>query len=58
MADGDFFDDVKRKAEATLDEGRARIRSEAAAGAREAVMPWVLLALAMSALALTRKARR
>jgi hypothetical protein len=57
MADDDFFDGVKRSAQSALDEGKSRIRAEAAAGAREAVMPWVVLALALSVLALSRKAR-
>jgi hypothetical protein len=40
-----------------VSKAKKAIREEAAAGAREAMMPWVLLALLMSAAALTRGRR-
>lgn len=41
-----------------VDLARQAVRDEAAKGARDAMMPWVLLALALSLYAVNRKARR
>jgi hypothetical protein len=37
-----------------LDDAKQQIRDEAAAGAKEAVMPWILLCLVLSLLAYTK----
>lgn len=53
-----ILDDIEggaRKLEATA---RAEIRKEAAAGARAAVMPYVVAAIALALLALSRTGRR
>ncbi len=40
---------------AILDDAKEALRDEAAKGARAAVMPWVMLAVALSLYAISRK---
>lgn len=53
-----ILDNIERGANELEDKARAQIRAEAAKGAREAVMPYVVVAIGLALLALSKGRRR
>lgn len=52
-----IIDDARKRATRAVDTARSSVRSEAAAGARAAVMPWVALSIVLSLIALSKRTR-
>ena len=52
-----IIDDARKRVTTATNTARSEVRKEAAAGARDAMMPWVLLSIALSLYALSKRTR-